>query len=219
MKVMPAVYIIRWKYRSVCLIVWHSELCTLSSAPLELIHLRGLLRIYINHTHTHHSPLPHSHLRLHLLQQSLQRLHIRLLCRPPNPQPLLPARLRNHMKMHMVNLLVGRAAIVLQHVEVARARRPRQPLRHRQNLGELVVRDVGQFGAVVFGDYELAVLVKDRDGGRGRRYGVAKTIQTMEFTLITALVLMEAGDQLPEFPLGLLVFAQNHIPFQSWAGS
>jgi hypothetical protein len=50
---------------------------------------------------------------------------------------------------------VGNAAIVLQDVVVLNALRNRNPLRHGQHLGELVVGDVVQLGTVVFGYDEL----------------------------------------------------------------
>lgn len=57
----------------------------------------------------------------------------------------------------MIDLLVGDAAIVLQDVVVLNALSNRNPLRHGQHLGELVVGDVVQLGAVVFGDDELCI--------------------------------------------------------------
>ena len=57
----------------------------------------------------------------------------------------------------MVNLLMCRPPIVLQHVVIDRAGCARDLLRHRQDLGELVVGDVGKLCAVVLGDDELWV--------------------------------------------------------------
>ena len=55
----------------------------------------------------------------------------------------------------MIDLLVGNAAVVLQNVVVLDALSDRNPLRYGQHLGQLVVGDVVQLGAMVFGDDEL----------------------------------------------------------------
>jgi hypothetical protein len=65
---------------------------------------------------------PLSHPTLHLSQQRLQLILLHLRLRPPNAQPLLLIRLRNNMKVHMINQLVRRPPIVLQNIVVDGAR-------------------------------------------------------------------------------------------------
>lgn len=55
----------------------------------------------------------------------------------------------------MIDLLVRNSSIVLQHVVVLQILRDGDLFRDAEDLGELRVGDVVQFGAVVFGDYEL----------------------------------------------------------------
>lgn len=95
------------------------------------------------------------HLTLNLLQQLLQFALIRFLRWPINAQPLLLIWLGDQVEMDMIDLLVRNASIVLQDVVVLDALRDGDFLGHGQHLGELVVRDVVQLGAVVFGDDEL----------------------------------------------------------------
>lgn len=59
------------------------------------------------------------------------------------------------MKVDVVDDLVGGPAIVLQDVVVGGARRDGEFLEHGQHFGHLVVGDVVEFGAVVFGDDQL----------------------------------------------------------------
>jgi hypothetical protein len=61
----------------------------------------------------------------------------------------------NRMSTYMVDLLVRDPSIVLQNVVVLDALRNRNTLRHRQDLGELVIGDVVELRAVVLGDDEL----------------------------------------------------------------
>ena len=61
--------------------------------------------------------------------------------------------------MHMVDDLVGDAAIVLQDVVVLDVLGDGDLLGDGQDLGELVVGDVVQLCAVVFGDDELVIEV------------------------------------------------------------
>ena len=51
----------------------------------------------------------------------------------------------------MIDLLMRKAPVVLQDVVVLDALRDGDSLRHRQHLGELVVGNVVEFGAMVFG--------------------------------------------------------------------
>jgi hypothetical protein len=55
----------------------------------------------------------------------------------------------------MVHQLMRLASVVLQQVIIRSASRRRDPLGHRQDLRQVLVRDVGQLGAVEFGDDEL----------------------------------------------------------------
>lgn len=57
----------------------------------------------------------------------------------------------------MIDLLMRKPPVILQDVIVLGARRGGQLLHNGQNLNELVVRDVGQFGAMVFRDHELSL--------------------------------------------------------------
>jgi hypothetical protein len=71
----------------------------------------------------------------------------------------------------MVHLLVRNAPVVLQHVVVRDALCNGNLLRHREHFRELVVGDVVQFRAVVFGDDELGDALDGvenaREGGGG----------------------------------------------------
>jgi hypothetical protein len=55
----------------------------------------------------------------------------------------------------MIDLLVRQPPVVLQHVVVLDALRDGNLLCDLEDLGQLVVRDVVQLGAVVLGDDEL----------------------------------------------------------------
>lgn len=57
--------------------------------------------------------------------------------------------------MHMIHLLMRNAPIVLQDVVVLDTLCDGDFLRHGQHFRELVVGDIMQFGAVVFGDDQL----------------------------------------------------------------
>lgn len=59
------------------------------------------------------------------------------------------------MHVHVPDLLVRQLAVVLQDVVVHGARGDGELLGDGEKLGEGVVGDVGEFLAVVFGDYEL----------------------------------------------------------------
>lgn len=57
--------------------------------------------------------------------------------------------------MHMIHHLMRNLSIVLQDVVVVRSHSLGDLLCHRENFGELVVGDIVEFCAVVFGDDEL----------------------------------------------------------------
>lgn len=57
--------------------------------------------------------------------------------------------------MHMVHYLMRNPSIILQDIVVLDVLRERNLLGHGEHFRELVVRDVVQFRAVVFGDDEL----------------------------------------------------------------
>ena len=97
----------------------------------------------------------HLHLGLDLLQQPTQLILIRRLSRPPNPQPLALIRLRNQMEMHMIDLLMRQPSIILQYIVILHALRDGNFLGNGQDFSELVIGDVVEFSAVVFGDDEL----------------------------------------------------------------
>lgn len=59
----------------------------------------------------------------------------------------------------MINDLMGQPAVVLQDVVVLGAAGLCDFLGHGQDLTQLIVRDVGQLGAVVFGDDELFIWI------------------------------------------------------------
>ena len=100
-------------------------------------------------------PQRRSHFTLQLLPKFLQQLHIPLLRRPPNHQPFLRTRLWNHVKMHMIHLLVCQTPIILQDIVVLRARSRRKFLGYGQDFGEGRIGDIGQFGPMMLRDYEL----------------------------------------------------------------
>lgn len=84
-----------------------------------------------------------SHLTLHLLQQSLEFLHIPLLLRPRNAQTFLVVRFRDDVEVHVVDFLVREPAVVLQDVVVFAVERAGDPARDGQEFGEGVRGDVG----------------------------------------------------------------------------
>lgn len=88
--------------------------------------------------------------------QLLQRLHVRRLLRPPHNEPFLLVGLGNHVHVHVSDLLVRQLAVVLQDVVVDGARGDGELLGDGEKLRQGVVGDVGEFLAVVFGDYELS---------------------------------------------------------------
>jgi len=59
------------------------------------------------------------------------------------------------MEVDVIDLLMGQTAVILQHVEILRARGLRDVLCDLQDLEELVVGNVGELDAVVFRDDEL----------------------------------------------------------------
>lgn len=63
------------------------------------------------------------------------------------------------MKVDVVDDLVGGTAIVLQDVVVRGARGDGEFLEHGQHFGHLVVGNIVEFGAVVFGDDQLLVVI------------------------------------------------------------
>lgn len=103
------------------------------------------------------SPAAHrrSHLGPQLLAQLRQRLFVRFLSRPLDTQPLRLVWLRNHMHMHVVHDLVRQAPVILQNVVVLGSGRLGNFGGDGEQFREVFVRDVGQFGAVVFGDDQL----------------------------------------------------------------
>lgn len=96
-----------------------------------------------------------SHLTLDLFQQLLQPLLARVRLRPPDPQALSLIRLGDEVEVHVVHDLVRHAAVVLQDVVLVCAGCAGDPGGDGKEFGQLVVGDVGEFGAVVFGDDEL----------------------------------------------------------------
>lgn len=98
---------------------------------------------------------PNLHLALDLFQQLCQLALVRLLGRPLDAQSLGLVGLRNEVEMHVVDDLVRDAAVVLQDVVVGEVLRDGDFLGDGQQLRELVVGNVVQFCAVVFGDDEL----------------------------------------------------------------
>lgn len=75
--------------------------------------------------------------------QLLECVEIRLSRRPSDSQSLRLIRLRDHVEVNMVDLLVCNAPVVLQHIVVDGAARGRELLHHRQDLRQRVVRYVG----------------------------------------------------------------------------
>ena len=85
---------------------------------------------------------PNLHLTLDLLQQLRQLALVRLLGRPLDAQSLGFVGLRNKVEMHVVDDLVGDAAVVLQDVVVGEVLRDGDLFGDGQQLRELVVGDV-----------------------------------------------------------------------------
>lgn len=96
-----------------------------------------------------------SHLGLDLLQQCLQLVHVCLLLRPLDTQSLLLIWLGDNVEVDMIDFLVGQTAVVLQDVVVFVALRGCNLLGYGEQFREGVVWNVGDFRAVVLGDYEL----------------------------------------------------------------
>lgn len=83
------------------------------------------------------------HLALDFIQQTLQLILSWILHRPPNAQSLLLIRLRNHMHMDVVYLLVRQSTIVLKDVVVLGATRGGNLLCYREELRQGVIGYVG----------------------------------------------------------------------------
>lgn len=105
--------------------------------------------------HTRHNLATSLHFRLDLLQQLLQLSLIRLLRRPLNAQTLLLIWLGDQVEMHMIDLLMRDTTVVLQNIVVFDALRNGDLLGHGQHFGQLVVGNVMELRAVVFGDDQL----------------------------------------------------------------
>lgn len=87
--------------------------------------------------------------------QLLQGIHVGLSRGPSHSKTLGLIGFGDEVEMNMVDLLVGQTAVVLEDVVVLGARCLCYLLGDRQDLEQRLVRDVGQFDTVVFGNHEL----------------------------------------------------------------
>jgi len=101
------------------------------------------------------------HLCHNLLSKLLQLVLVALLLRPVDTQAFLLVRLGNHVEVNVVHDLVSDASIVLQDVVVLGIHCLSNLLCDRQDLCELVVGDIVEFCAVVFGNDELRQVVRE----------------------------------------------------------
>lgn len=99
-------------------------------------------------------------LGLELLAVSLELLHISRLCRPFDAEALGLVGLRDHMEVNMVNFLMSNAAIVLEDIVIGGTSRVDNLLDNRQNLGEVIVRNIGQLSTVVLGNDKSVALAE-----------------------------------------------------------
>jgi hypothetical protein len=95
------------------------------------------------------------HLSHDFLSKLLELILVTLLLRPSDTQTFLFVRLGNHVEVNVIHNLMGHTTIVLQDIVVLSVHRLGNLLRDRQDLCELVVGDIVEFCAVVFGNNEL----------------------------------------------------------------
>jgi hypothetical protein len=84
-----------------------------------------------------------------------------LLLRPTDTQTFLFVWLRDHVEVDVIHDLMSHTSIVLQNVVVLSIYRLSDLLCDRQDLGELIVGDIVEFCAVVFGNDELRGVVRE----------------------------------------------------------
>jgi hypothetical protein len=100
------------------------------------------------------------HLGHDLLSKLLQLILVTLLLRPTDTQTFLLIWLRDHVEVNVIHDLMSHTSIVLQNVVVLSIYCLSDLLCDGQDLGELVVGDVVEFCAVVFGDDELRGVIR-----------------------------------------------------------
>jgi hypothetical protein len=101
------------------------------------------------------------HLGHDFLSKLLQLILITLLLRPTDTQTFLFVWLRDHVEVDVIHDLMSHTSIVLQNVVVLSIYRLSDLLCDRQDLGELIVGDIVEFCAVVFGNDELRGVVRE----------------------------------------------------------
>jgi hypothetical protein len=101
------------------------------------------------------------HLGHDLLSKLLQLILVTLLLRPTDTQTFLFIWLGDHVEVDVVHDLMSHTSIVLQDVVVLSVYRLSDLLCDGQDLGELVVGDIVEFCAMVFGDDELRGVVRE----------------------------------------------------------
>lgn len=99
-------------------------------------------------------------LGLELLTVNLELFHISRFCGPFDAEALGLVGFRDHMEVNMVNFLVSNAAIVLEDVVIGGTSCVDNLLDNRQNLGEVVVRNISQLSTVVLGNYKSVALAE-----------------------------------------------------------
>lgn len=109
------------------------------------------------------------HLGQNLLLELLELVLVTLLLGPADTQTFLLIWLRDHVEVNMVDNLVSNASVVLQDVVVFSVHRLSDFLCDGQDLSELIVGDVVEFCAVVFGNDELGRVIRLRRKDDQRR--------------------------------------------------
>lgn len=102
--------------------------------------------------------LPRLHLRLDLLVESLQLIHIRGGRVPSDAKSFIFIWLGDHVEMDMIDFLVRNTTVVLKNIVVYSARCIDNLLQNREHLAQLVIRDVGELRTVVLGNDESMTL-------------------------------------------------------------
>lgn len=100
------------------------------------------------------------HLGLDFLVESLELIHAGVSGLPANAKAFLLTRLGYHVKMNVVDLLVSNGAIVLEDIIVSSTSGSDELLDSRQDLAQLVIRDVMKLCAVVLGDDKCVSLAE-----------------------------------------------------------
>jgi len=125
----------------------------------------------------------HLHLRLDLLVQSLQLIHVGLLSRPANAHTFLLVGLGDHVEVNVVDDLVCNTTVVLQDIEVRCTTGLGNLLCHGQNLQQVLVRDISQLRAVELGNHKRMATAQRLDVQEGKDLVTLKDLEGRDITL------------------------------------